>query len=84
MAKLFTIAILFGLLGKPEVGVGAYYHESPGLMKEVCERRMREGWHPPGIRLSCDWPCLAANPRYEPESIGEYWFVDLPGLGLRI
>lgn len=84
MAKLFTIAVLFGLLGKPEVGVGAYYHESPGLMKEVCERRMERGWHPVGVVLDCNWGCLAANPRHEPESIGEYWLVDLPGGGLHV
>ena len=35
IAKLLMYAMLLGALGEPEVGVGAFYHERPGLMRDV-------------------------------------------------
>lgn len=56
------------------VGVGAYYHTQPGLMRQVCERRVEHGWNP---GLDCDWPCLAAG--MDAGEIGDYVLADLPG-----
>ena len=72
IGKLLLYASLMGALGEPEVGVGAYY--APGLMQRVCERRVENGW---SMDLDCSWPCLVSG--IEHESLGEYWFVDLPG-----
>ena len=56
------------------VGVGAYYNQRPGLMREVCERRVSNGWQPD---LDCSWPCLAAG--MDASEIGDYVLADLPG-----
>ena len=65
MTELATFAALLGVVmvggvEDVETGVGAYYHESADLMRQVCERRVAHGWHPEGVRLDCDFPCLAA------------------------
>lgn len=72
MTKLFVVAALAGLLGQPETGVGAYYGD--GIMQEVCERRVRNGWHD-GVKLHCDWPCLVAG--IEHDTLGRWVVVDV-------
>ena len=59
------------------VGVGAYY--APGLMQQVCERRVQENWTP---GLQCDWPCLVSA--IEQEHLGELWLVDMPGGSMHV
>jgi hypothetical protein len=81
--KLITAAILLALAAtqtKPEVGVGAYYRE--GLMREVCERRVRNGWMPEGVELDCDWLCLVSA--IEPEDLGKWAVVSIPGGSLHL
>lgn len=73
-----AVLCMLGLCGSPDgEGVGAYYHQRPELMREVCERRVAEGWNP---GLDCSFPCLAAGMR--PEEIGSYVLADLPGHSL--
>ncbi len=74
MTKLFIIAAICGLLGPPQVGVGGFYTE-PGLFKEVCERRMANRWHPEGVELHCNWPCLVAG--IEHDTLGRWVVVDV-------
>jgi len=62
-----------------ETGVGAYYHQRPGLMREVCERRVAHGWNP---GLDCSWPCLVSA--IESEDIGQWWLVDVPGASMHV
>lgn len=75
--KLFIFTKLLSLLGVSVLGsaegTGAYY--SPGLMKQVCERRVREGWVPNEVRLHCDWPCLVAG--IEHDTLGRWVVVDV-------
>ena len=72
ITKLLTAAAMLGLLGESETGVGAYYQ--PGLMEDVCRRRVERGWTPD---LHCDWPCLVAG--IEQDTLGDWVLVDLPG-----
>jgi len=60
-------------------GVGAYYHERPGLMREVCELRVQENWAP---GLDCSWPCLVSG--IEQHSLGEWWLVEVPGASMHV
>jgi len=70
--------IIFVMIGTHttgyETGIGAYYHQRPGLMREVCQRRVAHGWNP---GLDCSWPCLAAG--MDASEIGDYVLADLPG-----
>lgn len=71
--KLLTIAALYGYLGPPDVGVGAYATE-PDTWYNVCLNRVRNGWNP---QLNCEWPCLISA--IEQEHIGEWWLINVPG-----
>ena len=75
IAKVLFHAMLMGALGEPEVGVGAFY--GPGIMEEVCVRRVQENWT---SGLQCDWPCLVSA--IEPEDIGQWWVVEAAGYHL--
>jgi hypothetical protein len=55
-------------------GVAAYYRE--GLLREVCERRVRNGWVPPG-GLDCSGDCLVAG--IEHKDLGSWWLISVPG-----
>ena len=79
IAQLLFHAVLLGALGQPEVGVGAFYHERPGQMREICEYRVQQGWTP---GLQCDWPCLVSA--IEPEDIGQMWLVYHDTLGYNL
>ena len=79
IAKLLFHAVLLGALGEPEVGVGGYYHERPGQMQEVCERRVQQGWTP---GLQCEWYCLVSA--IEQEDIGQWWLVYHDTLGYNL
>ena len=69
---------MLGMCGPPDaVGVGAYY--GPGLIQQVCEHRVQQGWTP---GLQCDWPCLVSA--IEPEDIGQWWLVDVPGASMHV
>lgn len=59
-------------------GVGAYY--APGVMLEVCERRMRNGWIPDGRELACDHSCLVSA--IAQEDVGAWFLVDVPGASM--
>ena len=76
ITKLLMYAAMMGALGKPEVGVGAYY--APGLMQRVCEHRVSHGWND----LDCSWPCLVSA--IEQEDIGQMWLVDVPGASMHL
>jgi len=79
ITKLLMYAAMMGALGEPEVGVGAFYHERPGQMREICEHRVQQGWTP---GLQCDWPCLVAG--IEQDTLGEWWLVDVPGASFHL
>ena len=76
IAKIIAVLIGAQVVGYSE-GVGAFYSE--GLMQEVCERRAQENWTP---GLQCDWPCLVSA--IEPEHLGEWWLVDVPGASMHV
>ena len=77
MINLFIIAAIYGFLGQPSTGVGAYYQ--PGIMQAVCERRVNEGWNP---QLDCSWPCLISS--IYAEDMGKWAVVAIPGGGLHL
>ena len=79
IAQLLFHAVLLGALGEPEVGVGAFYHERPGQMREICEHRVQQGWT---LGLQCDWYCLVSG--IEHDSLGEWWAVDVPGASFHL
>jgi hypothetical protein len=60
-------------------GVAAYYRD--GLLQEVCERRVRNGWTN-AQRLDCSWPCLVAG--IEHEELGKWYLVDVPGASMHV
>jgi len=72
ITKLLMYAAMMGALGEPEVGIGAFY--MPGVMHDVCMRRVQENWTP---GLQCDWYCLVSG--IEHDSLGGWWLIDVPG-----
>ena len=72
IAKIILLVAGLQVSGYQE-GVAAYYRE--GLLQEVCERRVRNGWVPPH-GLDCSWPCLVAG--IEHEELGKWYLVDVP------
>ena len=75
IAKIVFVMIGAQVTGYSE-GVGAYYAE--GVMKRVCEHRVSHGWND----LDCSWPCLVSA--IEPEDIGQFWLVDVPGASMHL
>ena len=81
IAKLVMLVV--GLhMGSVQEGVGAYYHEVS--LREVCQRRVENGWHPAGAELLCSYPCLAAAVTADPMQLGDFWLVDLPGGSMHV
>jgi len=77
------VMLVVGLqAGSVQEGVGAYYHEVS--LREVCQRRVENGWHPPGAELLCTYPCLAAAVTADPMQLGDFWLVDLPGGSMHV
>ena len=74
IAKIILLVAGLHVSGYAE-GDGAYYHRVN--MRRVCERRNLEGWTPE--RLDCSQTCLAAWGRHEPDMLGRYVLVSLPG-----
>lgn len=76
--RAMLILAMLGLWAPTMEGVGAYYHQVD--IRDVCLHRNENEWH--GTSLSCDWYCLVAA--VEPEYLGEWWFVNLPGCGYHV
>ena len=81
IAKMILLIAGIGV-GSYAQGVGAYYHEVS--LRDVCQRRVENGWFPQGNELVCTHPCLAAPITPDPSRLGEYWLVDLPGGSLHV
>ena len=76
MTLTLILKALVGAFDDPDIGVAAYYRE--GLMREVCERRVANGWHPSGIEPDCERACLVAAVGPS-DRIGERVIVLIPG-----
>jgi len=81
LAKIVTLAMLV-LTSQPEVGTGAFYHRID--IADVCRLRNEKGWLPEGIKLDCDFGCLAAWPKHDAQMIGRYVLADLPGGSIHV
>lgn len=75
IAKMILLVAGLRVVGYNE-GVAAYY--APGMMEEVCERRVSNGWND----LDCSAVCLVSG--IEPGHIGDWWLVYHPTLSYHL